>query len=72
MDVGEEVDELTDGVVGRDLRQEFFLMDPAESELVTRHLHPDRVDGVGGDGHDIGHHYALVLSERDGIERGER
>lgn len=68
MDIGEEVDELTDGIVRRDLRQEFVLMNPTKGELVARHLHPDGVDGIGGDGHDVGHDDTLMLTEGDGGE----
>ena len=50
MDIGEEVDELTDGIVWRDLRQEFILVNPTKGELVASHLHPDGVDGIGWNG----------------------
>ena len=63
MDIGEEVDELTDGIVGGYLRQKFTFMDPAEGELVTGDLYPDGVDGVGGDGHDVGHNDTLALKK---------
>ena len=46
VDIGEEVDELADGIIWRDLRQKFFLMNPAKGKLITGHLHPDRIDRV--------------------------
>ena len=46
-------------------------MDPAEGELVARHLHPNRVDRVGGNGTDVGHHQMFVLSEREGVDQRE-
>ena len=46
MDIRKEVDELTDGIVWRDLRQEFVLMNPAKGKLITGHFYPDGVDGV--------------------------
>ena len=72
VDIGEEVDELADGIIWRDLRQKFFLMNPAKGELVTGHLHPDGVNRVRRNGHDVGHDDAFVLPQGDGIERVER
>lgn len=63
MDIGEEVDELTDGVVRGHFRQQLVLMNPAKGELVTSHLHPDRIDSVGRYRHDVGHNDALALKE---------
>ena len=62
MDIGEEVDKLADGIIWRDLRQEFFLMNPTKGELVAGHLHPDGIDGIRRNGHDISHHDMLVLA----------
>ena len=65
MDIREEVDELTDGIVWRDFRQEFVLMNPAKGKLITGHFYPDGVYGVRRNGHDVCHDDTLVLSERD-------
>ena len=43
-------------------------MHPTEGELVTRHLNPDRVDGVGRNRVDISHHKMVMFSERKGVD----
>ena len=67
MDIGEEIDKLTDGVVGRHFGQKFILVDPSEGKLIARHLDPYRVDGISRHRLDVGHHDALILMERDGV-----
>ena len=67
MNIGKEVNELTDGIIWRDLRQKFFFVNPAKGELVAGHFHPDGIDSVGRNGHNVCHHDVLVLTERDGI-----
>ena len=45
--IGEDVDELLDGVVGRHALQELALTNPSLRNLVACHLDPYGVDGVG-------------------------
>ena len=58
--VGEEVDELRDGVVRRDGTQHLTLTHPPDGELVTCHLDPHGVDAVLRNDIDVGHHQAVV------------
>lgn len=67
--VGEDVDELRDGVVGRHALQELALTNPSLRNLVACHLDPYGVDGVGWYHADIGHNDTLAM---DDIERVER
>ena len=60
VDVGEHINELRDGVVGRNCLQHIVLVNPTESLLVARHFHPYRVDGVYGNGRDVGYHDMVV------------
>ena len=71
MGVGEEIDELADGIVGRHRCQQVGLAQPSEGQLVARHLHPDRVDGIRRHRADIGHHKMVALPQRDGVDERE-
>ena len=44
--IGEESDELRDGVVRGHTGQHLLLVDPAHGHLITRHLHPYGVDSI--------------------------
>ena len=61
MGIGEEIDELADGVVWRHLGQQFILMYPAKGQLVACHLHPDRVNGIRRHGLNVSHNNTFVL-----------
>ena len=67
MDIGEEIDELTDGIVGRDDSQKVVLVNPAERKLIAGHLHQHRIDGICWLRADIGYHDTVVFLESDGI-----
>ena len=64
--VGKLVDELRDGVVGRDRGQHLALAHPANGLLVACYLHPYGVDGVGGHSGNVGNndHIATMYEER--------
>ena len=47
---------------------ELTLVNPAQRELVARHLHPHGVDGVGRNGHDVGHHHHILLEDMKRID----
>ena len=67
MSVGKKVDELTDGVVGRHLRQQFLLVYPSKGQLVTGHLHPYGVYTIRWYRHDVGHYNPFALTQGDRI-----
>ena len=67
--VGEDVDELRDGVVGGDTLQEFALTNPPLRNLVVRHLDPHGVDGVGRYHADVGNDDAVAMDDIEGVER---
>ena len=67
--IGEEINELTDGVVGRHCREEFRLAGPAEGELIARHLHPDTIDGIRRNRTDVSHYEMIVLSEYERVDQ---
>jgi hypothetical protein len=67
MGIREKVDELADGIIGRDLRQQLALMYPPESQLVAGNLHPDRINGVLRDGLDVGNDNTFIPEKRDGV-----
>ena len=71
MGVGEEVDELADGIVGRDSHQQVTLTEPTLRQLVAGHLHPHGVDGVGRHRANIGHHEMVAVMEDHGIDHRE-
>ena len=67
MDIGKQVYELADRIIGRHLRQQFTLMNPSECHLVARHLHPYGVDRISRQRLDIGHHDSLMTVNGDRI-----
>ena len=67
--VGEDVDELRDGVVGRHALQELALTNPSLRNLVACHLDPYGVDGVGRYHADVGNDDAVAMDDIEGVER---
>ena len=67
--VGEEVDELRYGGVGRDLSQQFALMNPSQRMLVASDFYPHRIDAVGRHCSDIGYDKASAMRNREGVDR---
>ena len=66
--VGENVDELRDGVVRRDALQQVALTNPPLRNLVMGHLDPYGVDGVSRYLLDVGNNDALATNNIQGVE----
>ena len=66
--VGEEVDELGNGVIGRHTLQQFRLAYPSLGNLVVGHLHPHGVYAVGRYGGYFCYDDAFALCDIEGVE----
>ena len=66
--VGEDVDELRDGIVGRDAFQQLALANPALCDLIAGYLDPNGVDGIGGNYLYFGNDDALAPNDIHGVE----